>query len=1046
MEDGMTRKLRPLIIVATLIAAALTIVPAAPAIAQNALPTVVSADPRDGTPQILDGQVNGIVQFGDRVIAAGVFTQVRNFNSNTIFTRTNLMAFSFSTGKVDQSFAPNVNGDIDAMIASPDGQHVYISGTFNQVNGVSAKKVAEIDATTGELVTTFKANANNGEANDIKLFGNRLFVGGSFTQINGVTRNGFAAVDPITGAVLPDVTIGFTGSLKAGINPWVKRFAITPDGSRLVALGNFTTVTDANNLTYDRTQIAMLDLTTSPVSVANWQTNRFKDVCASVFQTYMRDVDFSPDGSYFAVVTTGAYRANLMCDTSSRWETNATGSGLLPTWIDWTGGDTQTQVAVTGTAIYTGGHQRWENNPYRGDNIGPGAVARGGIAALDPVNGLPLNWDPERDPRGVGVWAFTVTDEGLWVGMDTDNIGHEFHSRIAFMPLDGGEVLPPNNPYTLPNDLYNVESSTGNLVRRNYDGTAFGTRSTAATGLTAVRGAFALNGNLYTGTSAGTMNVQTFDGTTLGTPTAINLNGLQTAPPTSFRIPGTTTPIPSFATHLSKMTGMFFDNGRIYYTVSGDLRLYYRYFTPSSQVVGASLFVSSTGDGVAWNNVNGMTMANGNLYYALNNGNLFKAPFNPATGRPSGASVQIGGPAVDGYNWTSRGLFAFNQVADSNRPSQPGKPTGVSNTIDSIDLAWPASHDSVSQTLSYRVYRDGVPTPIATFNSASTTTVTFTDPGLASGSTHTYTVDATDAATNTSLMSPTSDPITVQVPDTTPPSVPGQPTGVANGKTKIDLTWAASTDNKSTSLLYNIYRDGGSTPVGQVTSSSSTTVGFTDTGLAPGSTHTYTVDATDDAINTSSQSAPSDPITTIGNIFTDAFDSGDFSAWTSVTRMTIDPASGGVSTPSAQMNTVNQNASAFVDLPSTYTSVCVSGNVNVVSTNGSALDLLKVRSAGGGPIAKAYLTATGKLAVRSDFAATQKVSNAALVSGWNALELCGTVGSATGWDLYLNGTKVVDNWIADTGTLPVARVQIGDTVAKTILANWDDIVVDQIVG
>src|SRR6185436_11834717 len=108
--------------------------------------------------------------------------------------------------------------------------------------------------------------------------------------------------------------------------------------------------------------------------------------------------------------------------------------------------------------------------------------------------------------------------------------------------------------------------------------------------------------------------------------------------------------------------------------------------------------------------------------------------------------------------------------------------------------------------------------------------------------------------------------------------------------------------------------------------------------------------------------------------------------------------------------------------------------------------LLKVRSAGGGPIAKVFLTATGKLALRSDFAATQKVSNATLVNNWNALELCGTVGSATGWNLYLNGTKVVDNWIADTGSLPVARVQIGDTVAKTVLANWDDIVVDQIVG
>jgi hypothetical protein len=140
-----------------------------------------------------------------------------------------------------------------------------------------------------------------------------------------------------------------------------------------------------------RDQIVMLNLTTSPVSVTDRATTRFQQQCAKVFDTYMRDVDISPDGSYFVVGTTGAYRAGSLCDAASRWETGATGSGQQPTWVDYTGGDTLYSVAITGTAVYVGGHQRWLNNSFAADRAGPGAVAREGIAALDTVNGLPLS-------------------------------------------------------------------------------------------------------------------------------------------------------------------------------------------------------------------------------------------------------------------------------------------------------------------------------------------------------------------------------------------------------------------------------------------------------------------------------------------------------------------------------------------------------------------------------------------------------------------------------------------------------------------------------
>ena len=144
-----------------------------------------------------------------------------------------------------------------------------------------------------------------------------------------------------------------------------------------------------------------------------------------MFDTFTRDIDFAPDGSYFVITTTGAFgggsAVGTMCDTSSRWE-NRTAANQEPTWVTYTGGDTTYGVAVTGTAVYVGGHMRWQDNPYQGDQAGPGAVPREGIAALDPVNGMPLSWNPGRT-RGVGAQALYATPDSLWVGSDTEMIG-----------------------------------------------------------------------------------------------------------------------------------------------------------------------------------------------------------------------------------------------------------------------------------------------------------------------------------------------------------------------------------------------------------------------------------------------------------------------------------------------------------------------------------------------------------------------------------------------------------------------------------------------
>ncbi|MGH3370268.1 MAG: PKD domain-containing protein, partial [Nocardioidaceae bacterium] len=446
----------------------------------------------------------------------------------------------------------------------------------------------------------------------------------------------------------------------------------------------------------------------------------YNTACSSSFQTYMRDLDISPDGTYFVISTTGAYGGSLAaCDSTARFDTAARGTALTPKWINNTGGDTTYAVAITGSVVYTGGHARWQNNPFSGDRAGQGAVSRPGIAALDPVNGLPLSWNPTRE-RGVGVFDLLATPTGLWVGSDTDRIGQgfEYHAKIAFFPLATGTVIKPNDTPTLPNDLYvagrrGLVTFDDTLSRSSYDGTTAGPLTSISNGGIAWRnnrGAFMLNGQLYSGWSDGSFNQRSYNGTSFGTATPVNTGDLLVN-------------MATWHNEVASITGMFFDNGRIYYTLSGQTSLFYRYFTPESNVVGAARYTASASiTGINFSQVNGMFLAGSTLYWAQStDGTLHRMSWNSAAGAPVAGTAQTLSTGID---WRSRTLFLFQGPFTA--PNQP-----------------PTAAFSVSCTaLTCSV--DGSPSSDADGTIASYSW-TFGDGGTATGRTasHTYAANGT---------------------------------------------------------------------------------------------------------------------------------------------------------------------------------------------------------------------------------------------------------------------------------------------------------------
>jgi hypothetical protein len=608
-----------------------------PAAAQIFQSLVVSDDPVDYTPHALTGRVYGFAVVGSTVVVGGGFKGVTEADGTPV-DRNYLFAFNKNTGVISDTFVPILDGRVLSL--TTDGTYVYAGGEFTHTNGTTTRRLVKLDM-DGQVVSAFDGRVTLGASvNDLALANGLLYLVGEFQTVNTVQRLGLAAVDDTTGDLVDGVDIPFEG-VHNGTVSHVDRIEVSPDGTKLVAIGNFRTVDGEG-----REQIAILDLTPTTATLSTWRTQRFTGQCADKFDTYVRDVDISPNGNYFVVVTTGAWFGGppVTCDTASRWPLAATGPNQQPTWLDYSGGDTFWRVAVTGTAIYVGGHFRWMNNPFRGDSKGPGAVNRKGIAALDPVNGLPLSWNPGRD-LGEGVFSFLATPEGLWVGDDTDTIGGEYHNRLAFFPIAGGTSVYVHNQATLPNTLYTMPA-TGetSMAQRSFDGNTAGARSLVSTPTvdwSNARGAFYADGRIYFCTADGQMYRRSFNGTTVGSAVRIYPRGL-----TASYFP------------MASLTGMFLENGRLYYTVSGDDRLFYRYFTVESGVIGAETFTAvAAGSGFNWGTVRGMTLADGTLYVARTDGILYSIDW--ANGLPvTGSQTQV--DASSAQKWTTFGMFVRN--------------------------------------------------------------------------------------------------------------------------------------------------------------------------------------------------------------------------------------------------------------------------------------------------------------------------------------------------------------------------------------------------
>ena len=132
---------------------------------------------------------------------------------------------------------------------------------------------------------------------------------------------------------------------------------------------------------------------------------------------------------------------------------------------------------------------------------------------------------------------------------------------------------------------------------------------------------------------------------------------------------------------------------------------------------------------------------------------------------------------------------------------------------------------------------------------------------------------------------------------------------------------------------YRIFRNGT-----LAASVGSTPTSYNDTGLAPSTTYAYTVKAVDAAGNVSDASPIASATT---SIFTDGFETGNLSRWTSSSGLTVQGLTVNSGSWAAEAKSPkNTVAYAVKQLPSTYQDLYYTIHFDILSGKPDTVDLL----------------------------------------------------------------------------------------------------------
>lgn len=157
-------------------------------------------------------EVDALVTYGSAIYVAGWFTTYRGSVAQ------NLAKIDAQTGNLDTTFtqAIGLNSSATSMILAKNS--IYVSGQFNGYRGFSARNVAKIDLTSGDLDASFNQTTGfNGTVFKIVASADSLYALGQFSSYRSVAAQRLAKIDLINGDLDSTFTqpTGFTSLMSA---------------------------------------------------------------------------------------------------------------------------------------------------------------------------------------------------------------------------------------------------------------------------------------------------------------------------------------------------------------------------------------------------------------------------------------------------------------------------------------------------------------------------------------------------------------------------------------------------------------------------------------------------------------------------------------------------------------------------------------------------------------------------------------------------------------------------------------------------------------